>query len=548
LDPSLPFKKNIKHIVYVMMENRSFDNLLGWLYDGEQNPDCVTNIPAGPKVKFHGLTDALLEEFAQPLESGAISVEKKKYPIVRGVHHNFLPNATPVLDPNESFKYITEQLYSQCEASGTPKMLGFLQDYYDAHSLFDNLGVYKQILQTYDFDQAPIINTLAHSYGVSDEWFCSIPSQTSINRAFSISGNSVGFMTKEDAAAVFKTAMVNNNQWGGPFNADPAPFTETTIWNVLSENGFATDKDWKIYYSDAYLKGHLDHKTSYTYLMFGKLQKLLNPDGDESVDDPRYKTIAGFYEDAKNGTLPRFSYLEPLYTWEFLFSGIGIHGTDYHPPADIRGGEGFLRDIYDSLNASPQWSETLLVVAFDEHGGTFDHVPPPTTAIDPGGADANQSDFDFKRYGVRVPMLFISPWVKEHTVIRSGSKDHPFDHTSWLATLLDWFDLAPDLLGKRTAAAPTFEMVIQDKARGDIALPALADIKSDPPIPEGSLPAEAFDLISRLIHALDPKASDRAEILKTLMNDFGSHHLLYREAHDRMSRWLDDVAKPDKPV
>lgn len=105
---------------------------------------------------------------------------------------------------------------------------------------------------------------------------------------------------------------------------------------------------------------------------------------------------------------PRFSYLEPRYTWE-IFAEIGIHGTNYHPLSDIRRGEAFLRDIYNYLVASPQWEDTLLIIAFDEHGGTFDHIPLPNGAINPGGTDKNECGFNFKRYGVRVPMVFVSP-------------------------------------------------------------------------------------------------------------------------------------------
>jgi len=398
------------------------------------------------------------------------------------------------------------------------------------------LDGWKEILQTYDFDHAPIINTLGCEYGVSDEWFCSIPSQTSINRAFSISGNSVGYQTEQDANANFTTAMVNNNQWGGAFNVNPAPFITPTIWNVLSDHGFGTEKDWKIYYSDAYLAGLFDHKTSYTYLMFGALQRLLNPHDTKEVNDPRYQQLQSFYDDAAAGTLPRFSYLEPRYTWE-IAAKIGVHGTDYHPPSDIRGGEAFLRDIYNALKCSPCWDSTLLVVAFDEHGGTFDHISPPDTAINPLKADQNECGFDFNSFGVRVPMLFISPWVKQHSVIRSGDPQHPFDHTSWLATLLDWFGLHKDCLGPRVAAAPTFGDIISATKRGDVKLPPLANIAAVSGIGEKAITAELAKLATDILSANEP-GSDRLAILKEIVTKFDTEHGVYSDLQAKMDDWV----------
>jgi phospholipase C len=507
-----PIKRNIKNIVYVMFENRSFDNLLGWLYDGEKDPPHVVNIPANPEIKFKGLTKDLLSSFSQPLKRKLSFKGPGDYPIVRGVQGNHLPCSTPIADPHETFQYVTQQIYQSPCATVDPTMKGFLQDYYNAHPL---LPIHHEILQTYDFHQAPIINTLGCSYGVSDEWFCSIPSQTSINRAYSLIGDSIGYQTCEDAVNKHKTAMVNNHKWGGPFDLNPAPFTGDTIWNVLSCHGHDTDQDWKIYYSDYYLAGYLGHKTSYTYLMFEQLQKLLNPDNSESFTDLRYQNIDCFHQDAKKGRLPRFSYLEPRYTWE-EYAGLGIHGNDYHPPSDIGKGEELLRDIYNSLICSPQWDETLLIVAFDEHGGTFDHIAPPTGAIPPEGKHSNECKFDFKRYGVRVPMVFVSPWVTEHSVIRSSDARIPFDHTSWLATLLDWFGLNPALLRDRTACAPMFSDIISDQKRSTVELPDLAECKPELDLKDNELSVGMAEMLSRYLKASNPEA-DRKHLLKQIL-------------------------------
>lgn len=506
MEANNPMKKNIKKIVYVMFENRSFDNLLGWLYDGDANPSNVHNIPANPEVGFQGLTAELQQTFAQPIKYKWDWLKDGDKPITRGVNDNYFPCYTPFVDPEETFDNITYQVYGKNSDSGTPTMKGFLQNYYDHMAGYLNLEL--EILNTYEFKQLPILNTLASSYGVSDEWFCSIPSQTSINRAFSICGNSVGKLSKKTN---IKTAMVNNHYWGD-FKR-PASFTEKTIWEVLSTSGYSSDTDWKIYYSDKYLNGHLSYEYSYTYYMFEGLQKILKqPDMKK-----KYQMIDHFYADAKAGTLPKFSYIEPKYTVD-LIGSVGLHGNDYHPPGDVAWGEAFLKQLYDAVKESPDWEDILFIVAWDEHGGTFDHIAPPTTAINPGLADEYEEKFQFNRFGVRVPMLFISPWVKENTVIRSSDPKTPFDHTSWLATLLDWFDLDPSLLGARTAVAPKFDAVVGEAKRPAVELPSVWNCKADDDLTDTPLTLRKAAEVARVMASHDPSVDSLERLRDSLKN------------------------------
>ena len=506
-----------------MLENRSFDNLLGWLYNGEANPDV--NLSGEPgDVKFHGLTPELLEKFAQPLKTSSGS--EQSLPIIRGVKGNLFPYTTPIIDPEEPYEPVIQQLFNQKEEppEGTPAtMLGFLQNYYDdcVKKIIHPtriLDEYKEILNTYDFDEAPVINSLAKNYAVSDLWFSSIPSQTSINRAYSICGDSVGYAKEGDKE---KTALVVNNVYNYP-PFKPANFSGKTIWEVLCDNGKNTAADWRIYYSSNYLPFfplEYFYSHSYTYEMFPSLRDILDGKAPNSVASPAdemYKQIESFYEDAAKGDLPAFTYLEPSYSWNVL-GDVGVHiGDDYHPPGDIRTGEKFLARVYNALRESPDWEETLLIVSFDEHGGTFDHMAPPWGAVNPGGADVYQDGFKFNRLGVRVPTLFISPWVEAGTVIRSSNPNTPFEHTSWLATLLNWFELDPALLGARTGAAPTFEAVVGDQTRaafelGDFEMPA-SEHKG-----EEALTTEGAMMVSKILAGADSGVDSRT-ILKDIMS------------------------------
>ena len=473
MHPDNPMKKNIKKIVYVMFENRSFDTMLGWLYKGDPQP-TVNNIPSVSTVPFQGLTDKLLTTYAQPLKKPL--EHWKNHNIVKGVQGNHYPANTPFADPEETFKNITYQIYQNEEAFGPPTMLGFLQNYYDHWGGL--IDVEFEILDTYTFNQLPVLNTLAYDYGVSDEWFCSIPSQTSINRAFSICGNSVGYTTHYDKQHNIKTAMVNNHFWENhPIKhpVQPALFSEPTIWEVLYEQGFSSPEDWQIYYSAPYLHGYFGYTEAYTYYMFESLQNVLSEPSkspgsppDSTLKDTNYHQIDQFLTDAKAGTLPKFSYIEPRFTTGLTpIKPFYLAGDDYHPPSDVKKGECFLKQLYDAIVDSPHWDETLFIVAWDEAGGTLDHIAPPNNKhiINPHPDISSECDFQFNRLGIRVPMLFISPWVTKNSVIRSSDPTIPFDHTSWLATLLDWFDLEPSLLGARTAAAPKFDAIISDAKR-----------------------------------------------------------------------------------
>jgi phospholipase C len=134
--------------------------------------------------------------------------------------------------------------------------------------------------------------------------------------------------------------------------------------------------------------------------------------------------------------------------------------SDYHPPHDVGRGELFLADVYQAVRNSPYRDKILLVITFDEHGGCYDHVPPPAGAAPPDSQVLPRSNgFDFTRFGV------ISSYVRPGTVFRASAGESPYDHTSILATLRDWQKLATDpahpfLTSRRIAAAPTLDRVL----------------------------------------------------------------------------------------
>jgi phospholipase C len=272
-----------------------------------------------------------------------------------------------------------------------------------------------QIMQTYTSSQVPVITSLAREFAVSDAWFCSVPSQTWPNRAFVHAGTSNG--------------NVDNGRVPNPFH-----WNVTTIFNVLSSVGAS----WKVY-NDSFTP-------SLTRLMFPQLW-------DISLNS-HFRGFDAFHDDCASDSLPQYSFVEP----DFL----SARANDEHPPHDVSAGERFLAAVWQAVSGSPAWTNTLLLITYDEHGGCFDHVLPPSNAICPDPAsNPGRGGFSFDRFGVRVPAVVVSPFIERGTVFRSPT-GAPYDHTSVLATLRDWLVIPPAqmLRSQRVAAAPTLEQVL----------------------------------------------------------------------------------------
>jgi phospholipase C len=158
--------------------------------------------------------------------------------------------------------------------------------------------------------------------------------------------------------------------------------------------------------------------------------------------DVNFRRLETFAADVAADALPSYAFLEPPY-----MDAPGNPAADQHPPHHLLDGERLIAQVYDTLRGTEAvWRKSLLVLLYDEHGGFFDHVPPPA-AIPPDQTSATSERFKFDRLGVRVPALLISPWA------RKGWVDHRvYDHTSLLATVKTVFGL-PEFLTRRDAQA-----------------------------------------------------------------------------------------------
>jgi phospholipase C len=392
----------IKHVVVVMFENRSLDNLCGWLYSTGTPPSLF--LPNGSATTFNGLNTTIFNPANKAYFDGAPA---DKVFVTQGTTSSTVPNP----DPEETFDNVSQQLCGPagCQTPPVYPMQGFIVNYDDATSA-DNVA---QIMQAYSPGQVPVLSQLAKSYAISDAWFASVPSQTWPNRAFAHAGTSNG--------------RVNN---GEP--PDPLKWNVETIFNVLTRCNIS----WSVY-SDTILTPSL------TRTMFPQLW-------DFHLDG-QFRGFPDFEDACAKNALPAYSFIEP----SFL-----LDPNDAHPPHDVEAAEQYLSRIWQAVSTSKGWNETLLLITFDEHGGCHDHVFPPSGAVPPDSTPGDEG-FGFDRFGVRVPTILVSPYIKAGTVFRTNTAV-PYDHTSILATLRDWLSIpAADMLpSKRIAAAPTVEQVL----------------------------------------------------------------------------------------
>jgi phospholipase C len=384
----------IQHIVVLMLENRSFDHMLGYLYPGNVTPSGQP---------FEGLAGTE----SNPDGHGNQVAVYKITPATPGAY--YMPGA----DPGEGYKATNSQLWGSvtAPASGTPAtMQGFVTDFaytlgWEAAQGYSKLPgtTAGWIMGCFTPEALPVMSALATGYAVCDHWYASAPTETMPNRAFALAATSQGHM-----------------------DDNTKTYTCPSIFGSLTTAGVS----WRVFGYDR--------------------QPLTKADFPDitGADASHFGLFTDFQAAAAAGTLPAFTFLEP--SWPTT-------GNSQHPNYDVALGEQLIHDTYEALRAGPGWNQTLFVLTYDEHGGCYDHVPPPWGATPPDNS-AGEFGFGFDRFGVRVPTLLISPLIAPGTVYRVPAGSMPLDHTSVLKTLQQRWNIPP--LTARDAAAPGFGDVI----------------------------------------------------------------------------------------
>ena len=373
--------QTIKHVVVLMLENRSFDHVLGFMRSRAYPINGLTGKESNPLDPHH--------------TSASVKVS---------------PDADYVLpqDAGHEFPDVNVQLFANPggpPAAGAPNN-GFVFNYAQKPGVGPNGA---RIMQCFGDGRLPVIQRLAREFAVCDRWFSSVPGPTWPNRFFAHCATSKGYL---DNSIHF--------------------YDMPSIFEKLGENG----QTWNIYFHDIAQASMLNR---------------LN----EEDNKKNFLYYSSFCYQARHGTLPNYAFIEPRY-----FNSLKP-ANDQHPPHDMLEGEALIADVYETLRASSAWNETLLLILYDEHGGTYDHVTPPA-ATPP---DEHTGQFAFDRYGLRVPAVIVSPYVPRGAIVHDL-----FDHTSIAATLRKLFGV-PGALTARDANAASFEGVASlDTPRTDTPL------------------------------------------------------------------------------
>jgi phospholipase C len=435
------------HLVVIMFENRSFDNLLGYLYQPGEVPS------------FDGV---LGRDLTNPIPPGLDGSDQLTVAV-----HPAANMDTPDPDPGEEFPHVNTQLFGTIDPPGNrfkpvkemeapfnapsshsaaPTMEGFVADYVAVfrHEMgrLPTRQEYSEIMASYTPDQLPVLATLAKGFACFDRWFCEVPTQTFANRSFFHAASSSGFVLDF------------------PVDNFVARNDAPTIFERL-ENAKVS---WKVYIDPEQI-------VSITALIHARR---LQP-----FYDTHFSTIFDFYAEAETGTLPAYSFIEP----NILHPRSDMHPPEFArlrhdlrlpPPPAVRGGERLLARVYESVRNSASltgsnWKNTLLVVTFDEHGGTYDHVPPPAVPAPSASAPAGQMGFTFERSGLRVPTLVISAWVEPRTVVHEE-----FRSTSVIRTLRERWSLGEALTQRDAVAADLAAVLTRETPRPPEEWPEVA--------------------------------------------------------------------------
>lgn len=465
---------NVEHVVVLMLENRSFDHLLGYL----RHPD----------PKFDGLLGD--GDFTNPGWA-------------RGSRVAASPTAKPVLPagPDHSHDAVMQQL---ALSAGRPTNRGFVRSYERkgrglappefggllapvvnwlrsrfAHPAEPVTGRGPLVMACQPPEHVPALSLLAQEFAVCTRWFCSVPGETWPNRNFAHAATSDGLT-----------------------DIEIRPYTNRTIFELLEDHG----ADWRIYHDDT------PQAWAFPALW------------DTPERHAKWIPLGHFAAHVATGELAAYTFIEPnhrppLHTLDHApLIGEPDVSNSQHPEnnlvsndayntfsgdgdSDFARADRLIATIYEALRARPDlFGRTLLLITYDEHGGLYDHVPPPTSVPGPGGQTSGigalqrilfhrqARAFDFTMLGPRVPAVVVSPLVPAGTV---DTETH--DHASIPATLRALFAPdAPPLTGRDKWSAPLHHLATLAQPRTD--LPDLSAHAGPPPsaaAPSAAAPAGA---------------------------------------------------------
>ena len=360
------------HVFVLMLENHSFDNIFG-------------------RSGLPGITVAS--------ETDSNFYEGERFHVTSGAPSSMSS------DPAHEFMDGIEQLTGvrQYEGGTYPPVNneGFVQNYATSTSEGptpepDRVG---DVMRCFDTkQQLPVIYTLASEFAICDHWHSSMPGPTWPNRFF-VHGASSNNLDDSPTTKMIKG-----------WQLDGFAYSNGSIYQAMKAN----NKTWRIY---------TDWENQYTDTpdagsILGRIPQVLSLKGVWPTDINWMSHFGSDLNDAPYDHI--YTFIEPNYGDVGSGSSTFKGGSSQHPMDNTYGGENMIRDVYQSIRNSPLWYNSMLVIAYDEHGGFYDSAK-PAAVVAPGdgaSADLNKHGFNFDQLGVRVPAVVISPWIKKGKVIK----------------------------------------------------------------------------------------------------------------------------------
>jgi phospholipase C len=458
----------IRHIVVLMMENRSFDHFLGWLPGANGRHDL---------------------EFVSAVDGNTYP----NYPLApdfQGCGYS---------DPDHSWEgWLVEYNYGRMDGFlRRPTMpVGYPGVTLAAANTFP-IGYYTNLLPDRTrkvLPDLPITGPLAERYATLDNYFCAFAGETYPNRFYQHAG---------------QTDRDHNSE---------APSTLPTIWDQLSpipnSDGIPTAG---YYYRDVpflalWASPGIEPGATFKY------QAFFHPFSDEDASTAALSYGTSFVAACENGSLPNVCYVDPA----FDSGGSGTSGDD-HPLSDIRLGERFIADAYHALADNGHLDDTVLIVTFDEWGGFYDHVRPPQVIDNTNPANVMHAGDsttptdgrlypDYRQLGFRVPAIVVSNLVRPHQIVRNG----PFEHCSTLALIESTFGLTP-LTARDRFARNLRDVLSPFPLPGRFAVPPSSiPTSSDVIGPSISPPSESLLQVLEGTAEFDPAAACSADSVQSV--------------------------------
>jgi phospholipase C len=470
------------HIIVLMMENRSFDHMLGYLSLpedlGGKNRSDVDGLTGDESNSLEGVDypvfhlnfDSQSKNTAEAKELWRNGPDGQPWKPDPGTWTNekaFLypdPNADgkwEIIDPCHFCVCVLKQIHTGGK--------GYVRNFNSVHKeIFPGL-----VMGYYNHEELPLYDLLAENFLICDRWFSSLPGPTVPNRAYSICGTSNGHTVQpvkrpefqEDAEPGFRDVL--------KYHKIP------TIFERLNQVGI----EWGYYYQDipfaALWHKHRRRTLSRTAISrSATLKKLLmnyhwlrRKMGIEQGAIAHFDEFKYRLKNAKSSAdFPAVTWIDP----NFVQAGDVRTANDDHAPSDVLLGQEGVYEVYKAIVESELHDRILFIITYDEHGGFFDHVDPAKYPVKDDFQEMEQIG-----YGVRVPAIVVSPHVE-----KGGVSSDVFDHTSILKTILMKYcnlaegDEEGDWMSKRVFHARSVADLLTDHSDDESIAAQNAELKN----------------------------------------------------------------------